>query len=184
MNRFIAALMIFTASSTPTLAQDVFKFYEHQANAGDTWDVTGYVGDMNVCGASTYWDNGSSMSIVTDFDMNAINFIVTNTGWELRRSTTESAIGSSFRANVQFFKSNNLVKIETLDGVVVEDNKVVFPYMNDDFLYMWTNADALRVDMPGNISSIDATLTGTTAATLRLANCVDRYIKMLNGKKL
>jgi hypothetical protein len=110
---------------------------------------------INVCVASTQFDDGSWIELVRNLDKGAQVYItIMNTGWNIRKPSPE--FGNVFTAKIRSSSyDSGLTADKTASGMFLNFKTVVFPNLYADSVKeMITGANQMVFLMPGRIQNV------------------------------
>lgn len=169
MKKLILGAMAALVMTTGAALSDVSKFYRKDSGA---WTVEGIKDDKLVyCAASTFWGNGDesffTLYITADKET---NIIIHNTAWNIGDPAGHY---KGYSAKFSFFGDSSPFQGDA-DYELQDAQTIVIPNVTRNFYEQWIKYSVLNIVMPGDISTINLNLKGTSDALTYMADCTNQ----------
>lgn len=163
-----SALLASVISVSASHAQEVF----YPERSYGQWTVYGYVEEAQGspdCTAETIWPDGSSLQVTYSTFHDELFIWFRNNDWNIRDQLDREYMGRMAFTNSRGRVTNQF----DFDYILLSPNEIAVPNLYvGNFLNRFAESQELILDMPGNIQTARAGLTGTRVAVNELDRCV------------
>jgi len=161
---FVSTLMVGTAQAEVFYSSD-------QVGVWETFGTTGN-GELNpACVALSEWDDGSDIQFTKDLASQELYIRIYNVNWDMSDEP-----GTEVEVRINFWKDDRFVEGGTTSMIIINHNTVVVPWLEaTKFTPDFMENHVMKFVMPGEVSNIQVSLDGSSAAVVNMAKCMVEY---------
>lgn len=163
-----SAILAAVVSVSASHAQEVF----YPRHSYGQWDVYGYIEESTGspdCVAETAWPDGSNLQVYYSLFYGELFILFRNNNWNIG-----DALGLGYTGSMAFTNSKGDVTSQSnFNYILLYPNEIAIPDIYaENFLNRFAESYVMILDMPGNIRTAYAGLSGTRVAVNELSRCV------------
>lgn len=167
-------LLIALASSLLlTTSASAGVFYQDNV---PNWTIGGHDDSKEIgpaCYIRTEWQDGSAFELVKRLSDGEVFIWFQNMQWNI-----SDPVNQNYELRMNIHGSKGSVIGGTMSYILLSKNTIVIPQIDtSSFVEPFMNLSVMQLIMPGNIENAQVSLSGSTQAVIKMADCIKKFEK-------